>query len=218
MTGPVHRPVVVGIAGGSGSGKGYLVRRLMERLGKERCVRVEQDWYYADLSTMPVAERAQRNFDHPEAIDFALLVRHLPELIRGNTIQRPVYDFALHTRRPETVSLSPAEVILVEGILVLHDSRLRALCDIRVFVEAPEEVRFQRRLARDIATRGRTEESVRVQFAQSVRPMHQAYVEPSRQFADLVIDGCGEDLDGFQALVRRIEQELASRRALVKQE
>lgn len=218
MMGPVHRPVVVGIAGGSGAGKGYLVRRLMERLGRERCVRVAQDWYYADLSAMPLAERARRNFDHPEAIDFALLARHLQELIRGNTVQRPVYDFALHTRCQETVPLSPAEVILVEGILVLHEARVRALCDIRVFVEAPDEVRFRRRLIRDVAQRGRTEESVRAQFARSVRPMHQAYVEPSRQFADLVIDGSGEELGGIEALVRRIEEELASRKALANQE
>jgi len=218
MQGRAHRPVVVGIGGGSGAGKGYLVARLLEILGKERCALLEQDWYYADLSSVPLAERARRNFDHPDAIDFDLLIRQLHALMRGETIRRPVYDFAQHTRRPETVPVAPAEVVVVEGILVLHDPRLRALCDIRVFVEAPEEVRLQRRLARDTTERGRTRASVLRQFAESVRPMHQLFVEPSRQFAHIVINGRGEDRDGLKALVEAIEREIESKRALATKE
>ncbi len=213
-----HRAVVVGIGGGSGSGKGHLARQLRQALGGERCVVLEQDWYYADLSAVPFAERARRNFDHPSAIDFDLLVGQLTELAQGKTIHRPVYDFAHHTRSPHTVPVTPAEIILVEGILVLHDPRLQALCDLRVFVDAPEEVRLQRRLARDTAVRGRTPESVVQQFAETVRPMHQLFVEPSRQFADVVINGSGEGGQEVRELVRRIQHELQRKRAIERKE
>ncbi len=217
MASRVHAPVVVAIAGGSGSGKSYLAQRLMERLGQDRCVLLEQDAYYADLSALPLAERARRNFDHPDAVDFDLLVRHLAELVHGKSIAKPVYDFVLHTRRAEQVTVAPAEVVIVEGILVLHDPRLRALCDLRVFVEAPVEVRLQRRLARDTTERGRTPESVHRQFAESVLPMHEAFVEPSRHFANLVLNGCGDE-QGLAALERRIREELDKRQTTANQE
>ncbi|MDZ7270985.1 MAG: uridine kinase [candidate division KSB1 bacterium] len=207
MTARTQRPVVVAIAGGSGSGKSYLAQRLMERLGRQRCVLIEQDSYYADLSALPLAERARRNFDHPDALDFDLLVQHLRQLINGRSIAKPVYDFAQHTRRPETVMVAPAEVIIVEGILVLHDARVRRLCDLCVFVDAPVEVRLQRRLARDVAERGRTAESVHRQFTESVLPMHNEFVEPSRHFADMVLSGCGDE-QGLSALEQRIREEL----------
>lgn len=217
MTARAQGPVVVAIGGGSGSGKSYLAQRLIERLGKKRCVLIEQDSYYRDLSALPLVERAQRNFDHPDALDFDLLIRHLVDLINGRSIAKPVYDFVQHTRRPETVIVRPAEVVIVEGILVLHDARLRALCDFCVFVDAPLEVRLQRRLARDTAERGRTAESVQAQFAQSVLPMHRAFVEPSRVFADVVLNGCGDE-EGFAALERLIRDELSKRQFAVTEE
>lgn len=212
-----HR-VVVAIGGGSGSGKGHLARQLQQALGRERCVVLEQDWYYADLSAMPITERARRNFDHPSAIDFDLLIRQLTELVQGKTIRRPVYDFTQHTRNSHTVPVPPADIILVEGILVLYDPRLRALCDLRVFVDAPEEVRLQRRLARDTAVRGRTTESVLQQFAETVRAMHQRFVEPSRQHADVVINGASEGGQEVRELVRRIQRELQRKRAIARKE
>ncbi len=193
--------MLVGVAGGSGAGKTAIVRAFAGRVGEARSVVLQHDWYYRDLSSVPRAERARRNYDHPEALETPLLVAHLEELRRGCAVEAPRYDFTTHAREPETRRVEPRELVLVAGILVLDDAALRDVLDLRVWVEAPDDVRFLRRLARDMEERGRGQESVIVQYAESVRPMYVEFVEPSRRFADLVLQGQGE----LSAAVRKLE-------------
>lgn len=183
------RPFVVGIAGGSGAGKSTLARELAAALGTTLVVQV--DWYYRDLSHLPPERRAEWNFDHPDALDWELLRRQIEALRRGEAVLRPAYDFGAHTRLPEPVEIQPEPVAIVEGILALHDAGLRELFDLKIFVDAPREVRLGRRTRRDVVERGRTEGSVLTQFQRTVEPMHGLYVAPSRDFADLQADGSG---------------------------
>lgn len=181
-------PRIVGLAGGSGSGKTTVTRALMERLG-ERAVLLQQDWYYRDQAGVPLEERGRVNYDHPEAQETSLLVEHIEVLRAGQAIEAPQYDFATHTRSSATVHVAPCPFIVVEGINALAHEGLRALCDLTVFVDAPADIRFIRRLQRDVAERGRTPESVITQYLDQVRPMHERYVEPCRNAADLVLSG-----------------------------
>ncbi|HIE52836.1 MAG TPA: uridine kinase [Armatimonadetes bacterium] len=193
----MERTFLLGIAGGTGSGKTTVARQIAAGVGEKWVLLIEEDAYYRDLSHLPPEERAQVNFDHPQALDFDLLRRHLEQLRAGQAIERPVYDFATHTRRPETLRLEPRPLILVEGILVLAEPRIREVLDLKLFVDAPADLRFLRRLQRDLAERGRTVESVIAQYLATVRPMHEQFVEPSRQYADLVLPG---DRPNAQAL------------------
>jgi len=188
---------VVGIGGGSGSGKSTLARAIAERRPGV-CV-VELDWYYRDLSHLAPGARARRNFDHPEALDWELMFGQLQRLAAGEAVAPPVYDFTTHTRRAAVRAAGPAKLVVLEGILALHRAEVRQALDLRVFVAAAEPVRLARRLARDVRERGRTPASVQEQFAATVRPMHDAFVEPTREHADLVADGEAD----FQSAVER---------------
>ncbi len=184
----VDAPRIVGIAGGSGSGKTTVTAALMERLGPLATL-LQQDWYYRDQSALSPDERAALNYDHPDAQETDLLVAHLEVLRAGQPVEVPQYDFATHTRRAGTVHVVPCPWIVVEGINALAHEGLRARCDLTVYVDAPADIRFIRRLRRDVAERGRIAESVITQYLDQVRPMHELYVEPCKNVADLVLSG-----------------------------
>jgi uridine kinase len=186
------KPFLIGVAGGSGSGKTYFARDLMRRLGEERCALVYQDSFYIDQSKRFDYDGGAVNFDHPSSIDFECLSQRLQTLKQGLSAEIPVYDFATHQRRPESVLLAPKPVILVDGILIFHAESVRALFDDLIFFDAPEALRFQRRLERDVKERGRTSEGVHKQFFSQVKPMHDEFVEPSRVHAKKTVATDGE--------------------------
>lgn len=181
------RPFAVAIAGGSGSGKTSLTRALVGLLGRDRCAVLDHDSYYRDLAHLPPEVRADANFDHPESLENDLMAQHIERLRLGLPVERPVYDFTTHTRRAGTTRVEARPVILCEGILLLAVAELRSAFDLRVFVDTPADVRALRRVRRDIVERGRTVESVVHQYLESVRPMHERFVEPARASADLVL-------------------------------
>ncbi len=202
---------MIGLAGGSGSGKTMVTRRLIEQLGSERVIVVEQDSYYKDLSHLPFAARAAQNFDHPEAMDSELLIRHVQELLQGRTVEIPIYDFTAHLRGRETRSTGPHDVIVLEGILILDNPRLRELMDIKVYVDTDADVRFIRRLKRDTQERGRAVASVIEQYERTVRPMHLQFVEPSKRYADIIIPEGGFNEVAIDLLRTKIEALLRER-------
>ena len=203
---------MIGLAGGSGSGKTMVTRRLIEQLGSERMIVVEQDSYYKDLSHLPCEERAAQNFDHPDAMDSELLIRHIQELLQGRAIDIPVYDFTHHLRRRDTRSTGPHDVIVLEGILILDNPKLRELMDIKVYVDTDADVRFIRRLKRDTQERGRTMASVIAQYERTVRPMHLQFVEPTKRYADIIIPEGGFNEVAIDLLRTKIEALLRARR------
>jgi uridine kinase len=200
----VRRPVMVGVAGGSGSGKTTVVREILNRLRPDRVGVVHHDAYYRDFAHLPADTRATINFDHPESLETELLETHLQALIRGESIETPVYDFTTHTRTAETVRVGPTDVIIVDGILVLAEARLRKLMDIRIFVDTDADLRFIRRLGRDMDERGRTLDSVIHQYLGSVRPMHLDFVEPSKRWADVIIPEGGENRVAIDMVVTKL--------------
>jgi uridine kinase len=207
---PGRAVTVVGICGGSGSGKTTVTRALVDHLGSDCAAVIPHDAYYRDLSHLPPPERARDNVDHPDAFDTGLLAADLAALRAGRPVETPVYDFVSHVRRPERRRVEPRPVIIVEGILILADARLRPLLDIKVFVETAADIRLIRRIRRDTAERGRTLEGVLAQYEATVRPMHLQFVEPSRSHADVVIPEGGENRVGIALLVARLG-ELARR-------
>jgi uridine kinase len=189
----MFRPLVVGIAGGTGSGKTTVAQRLAGAMPPERCAMIEHDAYYRDQGHLAPDERAAINYDHPSALESALLAEHLRELRAGRAVEVPIYDFATHTRRRETRPIAPARVILVEGILVFSEPALREQMDIKLFVDTDPDIRLMRRIRRDLEERGRTFQSVRDQYYATVRPMHIEHVEPTRRWADLIIPEGGDN-------------------------
>ena len=187
------RPLVVGIAGGTGSGKTTVAQRLAGAMPAGRCAMIEHDAYYRDQGHLTPEERADINYDHPGALDSALLVDHLRELRAGRGVEVPIYDFATHTRHRETRHVAPARVVIVEGILVFSEPALREQMDIKLFVDTDPDIRLMRRIRRDLEERGRTFQSVRDQYYATVRPMHIEHVEPSRRWADLIIPEGGDN-------------------------
>ena len=179
--------MIIGICGGTGSGKTTIARSIVEAVGAKNVVLVEQDSYYRNLADMPLDERHQANFDHPDSIDSDMLVNHLLRLKQGLTVEMPLYDFKTHTRSNRIEIIEPKPVVIVEGILIFAETRVLDLLDVRVFVDTPDDVRFIRRLQRDISERGRTVESVIGQYFRTVRPMHHEFVEPSKRNADIII-------------------------------
>ncbi len=196
--------LVIGVAGGTGSGKTTIVRRLVEALGPEHVTRVEQDRYYRDLSAMPLDARGARNFDHPDSFDFDLLLGHITELSAGRPVDAPRYDFRNHTREQATDHLPARSAIIVEGILVLADPRLRALMNVRVYVDTDDDIRFIRRLKRDIVERGRTVESVIGQYETTVKPMHLEFVEPSKRYAHVIVPEGGYNDVAVEMLLKLV--------------
>jgi uridine kinase len=187
------KPFVLGIAGGSGSGKSTVARALLEALAPGAGVLIEQDHYYRSQSHLAPEERQRVNYDHPDALEVELLAAHIDELRAGRAIERPTYDFAVHDRAPSGVHIEPARVIVVEGILVLFEARLRQRFDAKLFVDTDADIRLMRRIRRDLEQRGRTFAQIRKQYYESVRPMHMAFVEPSKRFADLIVPEGGQN-------------------------
>jgi uridine kinase len=199
------QPKVVGVAGGSGSGKTTVVDRIVERLGADQVTCIQHDSYYVDRGDLAPEERAGVNYDHPSALETTLLVEHLRRLMAGAAVEVPVYDFRNHVRTPETVRAEPRSVILLEGILILADAALRELMDIKVYVDTDPDVRVIRRLERDIAGRQRTFDSVVKQYMETVRPMHLEFVEPSRRYADIFVPEGGYNEVAVDMLFTKID-------------
>lgn len=209
-----YTPVVVGIAGGSGSGKTTVVNRILDRVGWDRIAYLPHDAYYKDASHLPPSARAHLNFDHPHSLDNELLIEHIQRLLRGEAVDVPIYDFKTHTRTAQTRHVSPSPVILVEGILVFTDKALRDLMDIKIYVDTDPDIRFIRRLLRDINERSRTVESVVEQYQTTVRPMHLKFVEPAKRYADVVIPEGGYNDVALEMVIGRIENLLSTHNTL----
>ncbi|MFZ9519558.1 MAG: uridine kinase [Silvanigrellaceae bacterium] len=205
------RKVIVGVSGGSGSGKTTFCRQLVNRLGEHQVVHLKQDSYYRDLSHLSSAERDAVNFDHPQALEFDLLCEHLKALRGGVGVEVPVYDFATHTRSADSIRTVAKPIIVIEGILILSQSRILEQLQYSIFVDAPQDVRLARRIRRDIAERGRTKESVEQQFFATVAPMHDLFVEPCKQNSTRIISGEQPFDDSIEQLVRHLMRDVASR-------
>lgn len=197
-------PVIIGVAGGSGSGKTSVVQAIIEALGPADVSRIEHDAYYHDHSELTPGERARINYDHPDALETTLLIHHVRQLKAGRTVEVPTYDFTAHQRLPDTQTVTPQRVVIVEGILVLAERGLRDLMDIRVFVDTDADLRFLRRLRRDISSRRRTFESVVEQYLRTVRPMHLEFVEPSKRNAHIIIPEGAENTVAVDMLITKI--------------
>lgn len=196
--------LVLGIAGGTGSGKTTVAESIMSRLEIDAATVIQQDAYYRDLADLPPRHRERRNFDHPDALENELFVEHLEKLRDGRPVGQPVYDFTSHIRTDETVDLVPRDVVIAEGILLFHDPAVRRLLDIKIFVDTPSDIRLVRRIERDIRERGRTLESVSEQYLRTVRPMHEEFVEPSKRHADVIIPEGGHNEIAIDMIVSRI--------------
>uniref|UniRef100_A0A832MKR4 Uridine kinase n=1 Tax=Eiseniibacteriota bacterium TaxID=2212470 RepID=A0A832MKR4_UNCEI len=210
------RRVLIGIAGGSGSGKTLVARTIVRELGSDRVVVIDQDSYYKNLEDIPLRDREGRNFDHPDAFDTDLLRRHIRDLLDGLPIEQPIYDYAEHRRLAETRTVGEHDVIVLEGILLFADPELRDLMDIKLFVDADPDVRFIRRLRRDIVERGRSVDSVIRQYEESVRPMHLQFVEPMKRYADVIIPEGGHNkvaIDLVKTKIRDLLRERGAARA-----
>jgi uridine kinase len=210
--------MIIGICGGTGSGKTTVANRLLQAVGSHEVAFIQQDSYYRNLADMQPDYRHKVNFDHPDAIDNDLLVAHVAALRCGEAIDLPLYDFKNHVRRPETVRVEPKLITIVEGILIFAEPRLLAEMDIKVFVDTPDDIRFIRRLRRDIAERGRTVDSVIEQWIETVRPMHQQFVEPSKRVADVIIPEGGFNRVSIDLLSCKIRERLAAAMAQVESE
>lgn len=200
------RPVVLGVAGGSGSGKTTVVRELVARVGSDRMAVLPHDAYYHDLSHLPLPERAATNMDHPDAYDDELFLAHLDALVAGEPVTPPAYDYASWARVPGSEMVQPAPVLLVEGILLFASAAIRSRCDVKVFVDADADVRLLRRLRRDLGERGRSVESVLHQYETVVRLMHLEFVEPSKRWADVILPGGGHNAVGIDMVAARVSQ------------
>jgi uridine kinase len=203
----VHRtaPLVIGIAGGSGSGKTTVAQTILQRVGTDRIAFLQHDSYYKDLRGLPPAQRNEFNFDHPNSLETDLLIKHIGALRNGKPVDVPIYDFSTDSRTAQSFTVQPRNVILVEGILIFTEAALRKLFDIKIFVDTDADLRFIRRLERDIHERGRTTDSVVKQYLHTVRPMHLEFVEPSKRYADIIIPEGGHNEAALDMVVARVE-------------
>ena len=200
----MKKPILIGITGGTGSGKSTIADALYSNFSNERITMIQQDMYYKDQSNLSMEERVKTNYDHPMAFDNDLLVEHLQKLIKGESIEKPRYDFTVHNRAKDTTTVEPREIIIVEGILILEDERIRNLLDIKVYVDTDADIRILRRLVRDIDERGRTVESVIDQYLKMVRPMHMEFTEPTKRYADIIIPEGGHNYVAIDILMAKI--------------
>ncbi len=200
----MDKPLLIGITGGTGSGKSTVSREILKSIHKKNVAIIEQDSYYKDQSHLSFEERVKTNYDHPFAFDNNLLIQHLVDLINNKPIEKPIYDFEQHTRKKETITVYPKEIIILEGILILADEQIRNLCDIKIFVDTDSDVRVIRRIERDIKERGRTLDSVINQYMTTVRPAHLQFVEPSKKYADIIIPEGGYNKVAIDIIVTKI--------------
>ncbi|KEI85401.1 uridine kinase [Clostridium botulinum] len=201
----MKRPVLIGITGGTGSGKSTVAKEIYNKFDEACIAMIEQDSYYKDQSSIPFEERCKKNYDHPDAFDNELLIDHLKNLVGLNVIEKPIYDFEAHNRKEETIKVEPRDIIIVEGILVLQDPKVRELLDIKIYVDTDADVRIIRRLLRDINERGRTVDSVINQYLTVVRPMHMQFIEPSKRYADIIIPEGGHNRVAVDMMVANIK-------------
>ncbi|MEO2074555.1 MAG: uridine kinase [Bacillus sp. (in: firmicutes)] len=201
----MRKPVVIGVTGGSGSGKTSVTKAIYESLKDHSILVLEQDYYYKDQSELPFEERLKTNYDHPLAFDNDLLIEHIEKLLRYEPIEKPVYDYAIHTRSEKVIPVEPKDVIILEGILVLEDERLRDLMDIKLYVDTDADLRIIRRMTRDISERGRTFDSVVNQYLNVVRPMHNQFIEPTKRYADVIIPEGGHNYVAIDIMVTKIQ-------------
>ena len=198
-------PLVIGIAGGSGSGKTTVAQGILQRVGPDRIAFIQHDSYYKDLSGLPPTQRSEINFDHPNSLETELLIKHIASLRDGKSVEVPIYDFSTDSRTNQTFTIQPRNVIIVEGILIFTEAALRKMLDVKIFVDTDPDLRFIRRLERDITERGRATESVIKQYLSTVRPMHLEFVEPSKRYADVIIPEGGFNSAALDMVVARIE-------------
>jgi len=203
------RPLIIGIAGGTGSGKSTIAQSIAAGVPRDLVATIDHDAYYRDHPELTAGERSELNYDHPDALDTSLLVRHLIQLRNGEPAETPLYDFKTHSRRAETLRVMPAPVIIVEGILVFVDRTLREQLDVKIFVDTDADIRVFRRIRRDIEQRGRTFQSVREQYYRTVRPMHVEFVEPSKRWADLIIPEGGGNRVALDLIIGKLQNVLA---------
>lgn len=204
------KPLIIGIAGGSGSGKSTVARRVAESLGSASVAFIDMDAYYRNMATLSFEQRRHVNWDHPNAFDLDLFVRHLQALAAGGAVEKPVYDFVTHARSTETVHVAPADVVVVDGILLFVDARVRALCDIKVFVDADADIRLVRRIRRDIRMRGRPLDEILEQYLSTVRPMHLEFVEPTKRYADVIVPRGGHNEVAIEMIAAKIHHRLGA--------
>lgn len=200
-----NKPIVIGIAGGTGSGKTSVTKAIYDQFKGHSILMIQQDSYYRDQAHLPMEERLKTNYDHPLAFDNDLFIEHINDLSQYKAIEKPVYDYTIHTRSSETIPVEPKEVIILEGILVLEDERLRDLMDIKIFVDTDADLRILRRIQRDIKERGRTVDSVVEQYVNVVRPMHNQFCEPSKKFADIIIPEGGQNFVAIDLMATKIQ-------------
>lgn len=207
------KPLIIGIAGGTGSGKTTVARKIAEALPESSVAFLDMDGYYRNFAHLPMDERRQINWDHPEAFDLDLFVSHLEQLARGEPVEKPVYDFATHLRTGRTERIPAADVIVVDGILLFVDERVRAQFDVKVYVDADADIRLVRRIERDMAERARPLEEILLQYLTTVRPMHQQFVEPGKRYADIIIPRGGQNAVAIGMILTTIQRRLDARRA-----
>ncbi len=204
------KPLIIGIAGGTGSGKSTVARNVAQALHTESVAFIDMDAYYLNFSHLPLEERRKINWDHPDAFDWPLLTRQLERLAAGESIEKPVYDFVNHVRSPQTVVVPPAHVVVVDGILLFSDARVRELCEVKVFVDADPDIRLIRRIRRDTAKRGRALNEVLDQYLSTVQPMHLQFVEPTKRYADVIVPRGGHNAVAIEMIVAKIHRRITA--------
>jgi uridine kinase len=205
----VSKPLIIGIAGGSGSGKSTVAKNVADNLGSLSVAFIDMDAYYRNFTNLDLEQRRHLNWDHPDAFDYDLLTEHLAKLSNRETIEKPVYDFVTHLRSDETITVEPSDVIVIDGILLFVDERARDLCDVKVFVDADADIRLIRRIQRDLSTRGRPLGEIIDQYLSTVQPMHLQFVEPSKRYADIIVPRGGHNSIAIEMIVAKIKQRLA---------